>query len=84
MFAFSKCLLCANVYACVREPVSITFYRLVHKSIFLTSIAAAASKRADLQRWESTASSVTPAAEHVHSWEITFTSRALHILLPKV
>lgn len=46
MFAFFKCLLCANVYACVCDPVSITFYRLLDKSIFLTCIAAAASKRA--------------------------------------
>lgn len=53
------CLRCANVYACVRAPVSITFYRLVDKSIFFTCIAAAAGKRADLQWWESTASSAS-------------------------
>lgn len=61
MFAFFKCLLCANVYACVCDPVSITFYRLLDKSIFFTSIAAAASKRAELQWWESTANTSSRA-----------------------
>lgn len=45
-------LRCANVYAHMHDPVRITFYRLTDKSIFFTSIAAAASKRADLLWWE--------------------------------
>ncbi len=82
------CLLCANVYACVRVCVcscSVIFYRLVDKSVLFTLIAAAASKRADLQWWETHSKlCLTLAAEHGHSWEIIFTGCTLHILFPKV
>lgn len=86
MFAFFRCLLCANVYACVCDPVSITFYRLVDKSIFLTSIAAAASKKG----WPPVMGIHSKLLSHQQQQSMCshgksfFTSCTLHVLFPKV